>query len=237
MKTISGSQLRFCILPSANPPAEMKALHDNCFRLWMDVWSETFRKLNFDTSRLVDDFIRQDLIACIADGDMPVAIHLYSFYAADSEAARAHSYLNGNYPELYFARLKKQKVRSLMSMEYLTVHPDWRKGKSNVHFAIVLVGLALKTLRAYGADAAIAPARRDHKVHDLAYAFGGEPVIENVLNHNVACDLLMCHRDRVIPHANPEVNELVNSLWQTRKFYPNYELQPEDNILPLRKAA
>ncbi len=235
---ITLDQLRFHILPSSNPPTQKRSLHDNAYRLWSEVWTQTFAKLGIDKSALTGEFARQDLIACIAQDDQPLAIHLYSFYAIDSLASREHPYMRDNYPELYFARLAKAGVRTAMSMEYMTVHPDFRKGLSNVHLGIVLAGLAFTTMKNFGADAAIAPARRDHKVHELAYAFGSEPVIAKVTNHNVECDLVMCHRDKVKAHESPEVQALVESLWKGREYHPNCQpSEVERAVIPLRRVA
>lgn len=232
-KNIPIEHLRYYLLPAANPLPEHRQLHDNAYKLWGDVWRETYAQLSLPVSSLEGEFVRQDLIACIAHEDDPLAIHLYSFFSLSSLAARQHPYLARNYPELFFARLAKQGVGEVMSMEYMTVHPDYRKGKSSVHVAVVLGALAMETLKSFGCDAAIAPARRDHKVHEMAHQHGGESVIANVSNHNVACDLVMCHRDRVVEHPSPEVRQLVRKLWDGRAY--SQSCRPA--VSPDRKAA
>lgn len=220
LKKVSANNLRFCLLPSGNPPAHLVEHHNAAYDLWLDVWTNVFTQLKFDTSHLLDDFIRQDLIAVIFAGNVPAAVHLYSFLSIDSKVSRAHSYLGGNFSDLFFSKLARNNVRNIMSMEYMTVHPDWRKSKCDIHLGQVLVGLAAQTMLQFGADAAIAPARRDHKVHELAYAVGGESVMSNVMNHNVPCDLLMCHRDRIKSHTDPAVEEVISGLWAKREYYP-----------------
>jgi hypothetical protein len=239
-KIITPDELRFYLLPSANPSPQLRELHDNAFDLWQSVWQKTFQDLGIEKSALDGEFVRQDLIACIAHENVPVALHLYSFYSIDSKAARAHAYFSGNYPEIYFAKLAKANVREVMSMEFMTVHPEWRKGKTNVHMGIVLAGLAFSTMRYFSADAAIAPARRDYKVNELAYAYGSEPVIANVTNHNVACDLVMCRRENVKKHEDPTVQSAVENLWDRREYYPACMPREEAKILPfapLKKIA
>jgi len=214
------SQLRYLLLPSANPPPELLELHDKTFLLWREVWTETLAKLEFKSENLAEEFVRQDIVACIASGNEPVAIHLYSFFATDSLAARKHGYLSSNYPELFFAKLAKEKVRHVMSMEYMTVHPEWRKHKAALHVASALGGLGLRVAGHFGAQATIAPCRRDHKIHEMAYLHGGEPVIANVLNHNVPCDLVMVRMDKAKAHPDPELSGLVDRLWNSRDYRP-----------------
>lgn len=121
--------LQYYVLPSANPPKHLVEIHNAIFKLWHSVWTQTFRELGLDPSVLHDEFLRQDFITSICHGDQPVTVHLYSFFAIDCLAARQHKYLDGNYPEAYFERLRALDVRHVMSMEYMTVHPGWRRAR------------------------------------------------------------------------------------------------------------
>lgn len=210
-------RFQYYLLPSANPPVEHLEVHNKAFTLWMDIWKEVFKGLGFDDSKLEDDFIRQDLIACICDGDQPVALHLFTFFSLDSKAARSHAYMK-QFPEIFFEKLKRKNIRNVMSIEYMTVHPEWRKGKLPVHLGSVLAGLTFNVMKLYGLDACIAPARRDFKVHELAYLYGGEPIISNVLSHNVPCDFLACINGKILEHPSEEVRGAIGQLWSGRVF-------------------
>ncbi len=208
-------ELQYYILPSANPSDDLKEIHNKTFDLWHGVWTNVFNELKFDTSNLEDDFIRQNLIVAICHKNIPVAVHLYSFFSMESKAARSHRYLK-QFPETYFEKLKRFHVNTMMSLEYMTVHPEWRKGKVPVHIGSVLMGLSCKVLQHYKQDASIAPARRDHKVHEVVYSVGGEPIISNVINHNVPCDLLAIRKEKVKSHDSAEVQNTIERLWATR---------------------
>lgn len=226
-------EFRYLLLPSLNPPAEYLAAHATIFSLWRTIWTEVFVGLNIDPAVLEDEFGRQDLICAIMHGEEPVAVHLYTFFAADCLAARAHTYLK-QYPELFFERIAEKGLRKLMSMEYMAVNPAWRKGRSPVHMGAVLVGLAAEVTKLYQQDAAIAPARRDHKVNEIAFAFGGEAVLSNVINHNVPCDLLACRRENLVPHADPRIRGMVDSLWRRQENASGLAMPART---PLRIAA
>lgn len=225
--------LQYYVLPSANPPPHLVEIHNAIYQLWHSVWTKTLHELGLDAEGLRDEFVRQDFVTSIVHAGQPVTVHLYSFFAIDCLAARQHRYLNGNYPEIYFEKLKKLGVRDVMSMEYMTVHPDWRRAR----YPIVAGGLALQVMKLYGADAAIAPARRDHKVHELAPMYGGESLIPKVINHNVECDLLLCRRSTMKPHDDPGIQESVESLWAGRVHAE--ACVRHDNVIefPIRKKA
>lgn len=233
----STDNLRFTLLPANSPPSEALYLHNNAYRMWRDVWQDTFDKLGIPHDKLEGEFGRQGLVACISEGDKPLAVHLYSFYSIDSIAAREHPYMTGNYPEIFFAKLAHEGVRTVMSMEYMTVHPNYRKSSGQVHVGEALGGLAQQTMKWSGADASIAPARRDRKIHLMAYGYGGEPVIENVKNHNVDCDLVMIRRERIKPHRTPETQALIERLWESRRYHPTCEPVSPSKVLPFKRAA
>lgn len=209
------SAYTYYLLPSANPPAHLVGLHNQIHGFWKESWQEVLRQLKADATQLGDDFVRQDLVAAICTGGEVVAVHLYSVFALDSDAARAHRYLTGNYPPEFFEKLRAKGVRTVMSMEYLTVSPNWRKSQGGLHMGAVIGALGLRVMEHYGVDAVIAPARRDHKVNEMAYAQGGECIIGNVMNHNVPCDLIAIQRQSV-KDPPPELARLRDQLWESR---------------------
>lgn len=206
--------LRYYLLDPADAPGEHQT-QNKTFSFWQSTWETVLQGLGCDASVLVEEFVRQNLIATIFDGENPVAVHLYSFFSLNSKPASLHPYMK-QYPPLYFDRLHELGVSRVMSMEYMTIHPDWRKHVTGFHLGAVLASLAFRVMRQYGADAAIAPARRDHRVHDLAYAYGGDCVVEKVMNHNVECDLIACRAAKINNHPSPLVCEWEEKLWASR---------------------
>ena len=180
----SNLNLKYCILPAANPAPKHVDSHNKAFSFWFDSLKDAFAETGNDPSSLIDDFIRQDLATVIFAGDEAVASLLLSFYSIDSLVARKFRYLGDTYPEIYFEKLKKHGVHSVMSMQYLTVHPNWRKSKCEFHFAPTIFALAQNIQRAFGVDAIISCVRRDNKVNELVYSLGGECIIANVDNQD-----------------------------------------------------
>jgi hypothetical protein len=206
---------QYYLLPSANPPLHLVGRHNQIYKFWKDSWLEVLQQLNADASQLEDDFLRQDFVAAICSDTEVIAVHLYSIFALDTDASLEHRYLKGNYPPEFFANLKSKEVRTVMSMEYLTVSQNWRKSRGAMHMGAVIGALGLKVMQHYGIDAVIAPARRDHKVNLMAYSQGGDCIVENVLNHKVPCDLIAIRRNRIKEPAL-ELVLLRDQLWQER---------------------
>lgn len=212
-KRLDGMQ--YYLFPSLNPGRAWLSHHDKAFALWCDTWKEVLNGLGCDATHLEEEWGRQDRIACIFEKDTPVAVHLYSFFTLGCAAATKHPYFKNYTPE-FFEKLRDLGVESVMSMEYMTIHPEWRRHTAGFHLGAVLGGLALKVMNQNGLEAAIAPARRDHQVHKLAYIYGGDCIVENVTNHNVACDLIACRHDKIHDHPDETVRRLVSSLWRNR---------------------
>jgi len=217
MKNKALHNLQFYILPSADPLPEYVEIHDRVFAFWMDSLRAAFRETNNDESALHDEFLRQDLITCICSGEDVVATLLLSRFSLNAEAARTFRYLTENYTELYFQKLKKEGVKSVISMQYLTVHPDWRKRKQPVQIAPALPALA-QFVRddIFPADALIGVARRDVKVNEQIYSLGGKCVVANVDSHNTPCDLIAMYAKDPQQYPSTAVRDLVQDLWENR---------------------
>jgi hypothetical protein len=235
MRNKALSDLKFYILPSADPPVEYVPLHDKVFEFWMGSLREAFRATNNDESGLHDEFLRQDWITCLCAGEEVVATLLLSRFTLDADAASSFRYLTENYTELYFRKLKKEGVRFLISMQYLTVHPDWRKRKQSISIAPALPALARFVQAERNSDALIGVARRDVKVNEQIYSLGGKCVVANVDSHNTPCDLIAIYAKDPAQYPSPELRELVEHLWRHR--VDATAPAAGARVLPLKKAA
>lgn len=210
--------LSYTLLSAKNPHENDLNLHNQSYKFWKNLWYSVLSKLNIDALNINNDFLRQDIIAVIHDEYEIAAIHLYSHYSLRSFANSEGSYFLQNLQKTYVDKLIKLGANNVMTMEYMTVNVNWRKHQheNNIHVGAILGGLALKVLQSIGADAAIAPARRDLKVHELAYIYGGTCIAENITNHNIPCDLIACFAEKTNPHPDIRVNQIVSKLWSEK---------------------
>ncbi len=209
-------KLQYFLFPPKTPSNLYLCTHNKVYKLWKSIWEKTLADLHLPATNLADEFGRQNHIAAICYQFEPIAIHLYSHFHLDSRASQESSYMSANYPPLFFEKMKQRGIKTVMSMEYMTVHPDWRKSRGSIHIGAVLGALGLNCMKFHQLDACIAPARKDHKVHLLAHAQGGESIISDIFNHNVLCDLVLLERNKVIDHPNADISHLVKQLWSSR---------------------
>jgi hypothetical protein len=163
------SQLQYYILPGKPPTNfEHQELHDRAYCYWRDFWRKVFGD---DESVLADDFIRQDFVPVVMLDTQIVAMHLYTVFNPESVATREHSYFK-TYPPEFFDFLTERNAKRVMSIESLTVDPNWRKSQVGISLGETLIGASLKYLDALDIDANIAPTRNDRGVNKMCYNFG-----------------------------------------------------------------
>ena len=208
--------LQYFLFSPKNPSDLYLQIHNRTYDLWKMLWEKTLEELRLPTENLPNEFGRQNHIAVICHRFEPVAIHLYSHFHLESRASQECSYMRENYPALFFEKLKQRGLKTVMSMEYMTVHPEWRKSRGNLHIGAVLGALGLKCMEHHQLGGCIAPARKDHKVHLLAHAQGGESIIADVFNHNVLCDLILLQREKIKDHPDTGIAKIVDRLWSSR---------------------
>ena len=208
--------LRYVLLPG-NPGPEFRhrPLYNSVYRFWRDVWSAVFTEAGNPAALVADDFMRQDYIPVILSGDQVVAAHFYTFFDLYNAVTRDHRYFS-IFPPDVLSKLEDRRATYLMSMEFLTVNPEWRKAFVELSLAAVISSLGLRLMKTQGADAAIAPARKKTKVDQLAYLLGATCLKTDVSRGNLDCDLIAVFRDDVKPHTDPRVVSLVEDLWTAR---------------------
>ena len=214
---ISFRSFQYTVL-SGNCPVDSNQidLHNKAFRYWSAFWTEVFQQISGEKVR-IDDFYRQTMICALTRNDEIAGLHLYSFFRLDSEAALEHSYFRVNYTAQALERLRAKGVRSIMSMEYLTINPSFRQSLTGLPMVPVLSGLGFRILQESGYDAMIAPCRRDLKVDVRAAEHGAEPFTDEFIHHGVPVVNMMTLASRVKPHHDTTVREAIDLLWKSKR--------------------
>jgi hypothetical protein len=230
-----GSQLRYVITPGTFREGGIDLeSYEKIYAFWRSLWNGVFTELNFPTDRLADDFFRQTIIASIFSGDEVIAAHLYTVFDTRSACVQEHTYIKNNYTNEFWKKMQEWDCNTFMSMEYFSVSHKWRKSNSEVPIAAVVAGLGLKVMYELGVDAAIAPARQDYKVNQLAYTFGADCVVKDLMNHNVACDLIAFRKGLAkIDNGNSQAFELIKKLWATKEDF----IFEKNNVVSIEKKT
>jgi hypothetical protein len=210
------SQLQYIILPGRCLPGYAHLdLHNQVYEYWKNFWREVYGSANALDSFNPDDFFRQDYIPVIMWKNNVVAMHLYTFFNFNQKSATDHHYFEF-FNQTYLASLRSKEINHAMSMEYLTVDPNWRRKNIGIAMGEVLVGTGLKLMNTTFAQAAIAPARKDVPAADFAYTFNFTCIEPSVICRNFECDLVAGFRDLTREHPEDHMQQLIQNLWDNR---------------------
>jgi hypothetical protein len=215
------TKLTYQIMAARFPLGENESTDRNViYSAWYKLWSDVYNSSGSDYTLNADEFLRQDLVTCIKYNQQVAAIHLYSLFDLRCSADLESHYFQFFSPH-YIETLKKRNVETAMSMEFLTVMPEFRKSITGVSLASTIIQLGTHVFTQLAADAIIAPARRDVKVHEAAYDLGFECIEEDTLQRGFRCDLIACFQGRQRASRLTEVNNLATRLWQKANIFPS----------------
>lgn len=236
---IDMSQMSYHILGRNNLMQDSLPLRNRIFSSWKEIWEAVYNKSDSNYVLKAEEFERQDLVTCIKIQDKIAAIHLYSFHHLDSLSCRGMHYFDF-FSENYFKALERHGVKTVMSMEFLTVLPDFRKTNVGFSLAATLGQLGARVWNQAGVDAVVAPARNDLKVNETAYDLGFRCIEKETNQRGFTCDLIALFRGDHKASADPLVNRAAMILWEQKTVsstVPASLFDRSGEIASSRKAA
>ena len=213
------SSAEYQIYPGKAPAefGHVGALNE-AYRYWSGFWSKIYADAGTPESFNPDDFLRQDFVIVLKSQGEIAAMHLYSLFELSQLAAQEHHYFKF-YPASFFEFMKTRNSGYVMSFEFLTVNPKFRKSQTGISLGEVLINCAHKFLPILRVDAGIAPARTDNKVNEMGYRVGWECFQSGIVKRTFSVDLVVGFTDKLKLHPDPELQEVVDSLWIQRKDF------------------
>lgn len=195
-------------------------LRNKAYQAWYKLWDQVYKEAGSEFSVSSDEFIRQDIVCVILLKGEVAGVHLYSFFDLDSQADCATKYFKF-FSQNYLDTLKSRNVKTLMSMEYLTVPTAFRKSIVGVPLGSTLLQLGTHVFAECDTDCIVAPARNDVKVNEMCYDVGFSCIEKNTVQRNFICDLIACYKGDEKLSDNPLVRELCQYLWQSKTIHPS----------------
>lgn len=218
-------KLRCFLLSGKHVDANLYPYHNNAFQLWQRNWQKTFAELKTHSQLSPDDFVRQDVITALFDGESAVGLLLHTYLDLNLEAVRDHSYLK-TYPTEVLEALRQSSGR-VLSMEYLTLDQSWRKSQTGVALGEVMLGLGARVLESSNQPAMVVVTRNDRNVNNILYGYGARCLVPNLNKHNVLVDLVSLDQGKTRPGSDPEVNRWIEYFWERRENHSLFgELSP-----------
>ncbi len=190
-------------------------LHNKVFRFWKDFWTHVYGKQGSLDAFNLDDFSRQDVVGVLHSGDEVVALNLSTVFQADLQACREHHYFKF-YPPEVFEFLKSEGARTLATIEFFSVNPNWRSHLAGLSLGEIVVGLGVNLSRALGADAMFAAARTEVGSSRMGQTYGMRCFQAGLVKRNFKIDLLVGFLREMHPHPDPQIQGWVDQYWSQR---------------------
>jgi hypothetical protein len=235
------NKMQYVVLPgkfySDSPFIE---LQNKVYRFWKNIWKDVFTEVGSPNSLVPDDFLRQDMISAILYDNEVIACHLYTLFNIDQDVTRDHRYFSIFTPDVMEV-FKERQAKHLMSIEFLTVHPEWRKTSAlGFPFGLAMCEVTTRMIVKINPDAAVAPARKQNKVDEVAYSLGFECLKKNVNRGNLDCDLIALFPKNAKFSKDPLIEQVVTHLWTHRIEVTenlNANISNKDNVHRVEVAA
>ncbi|MES2801340.1 MAG: hypothetical protein V4654_02510 [Bdellovibrionota bacterium] len=183
------------------------------FETWLKVWTDTYKGRDFEVK--AEEFIRHDMICAVMAGDEAAAVHCYSFFELSSKPDVSTKYFQFFSPT-FVEKMKQRNIHTVMSMEYLTVNEKFRSSVIGFSLGRVLIQLGVRLFEDTPGHAIVAPARKDVKVHEMAYDCGFTCIEEDVIQRGFSCDMIAYFKGSHKNVTDPFLSRICDRLWENR---------------------
>lgn len=210
------TELQCSILPGAYPhPGRVPPLYNAVYSYWKKTWTEFFEKAGSGPNALnVDNFMRSRYVIVLHRGLDVAATLSCSVFNNAAEVTFDHPSVKP-FPQIILERFRRVKDGSCITGEYLSVHPEFRKGLVGISLADLLVGLLMEIFREEQFSYVLATPVRTAKVSEIAKAYGCVEV-GSYMKIGVDCQMVYTTPSMVRYHPDPLVREAVSSLWASK---------------------
>lgn len=186
------------------------------FQVWKAVWENELSAIGRMRSLRADDLIRYDLACCLMYGDQPIGAHLYSFYNLKSLLHRDTHCLLTYFDENSLNLCLSKGCQILMSYEYLTVSPNFRKREVPIRFGDLLLRLGVKVFLSTHAEGIVTCTRDTRRVHEMIERVEFERVRSGFQIHNEDSSLYVYLKKDDLTLKDSDLDPLVEDLWINR---------------------
>lgn len=197
-------------------------MHNQLYSFWFASWSKVFSGLCHPTEVKNSEFRRQSFVgALVNDSQEVIGITLHTLFNLESLADCNHHYFTNNYSDQFLNELKRRQLTKVISIEYLTVAENYRKGELGFSVAKYLVSLAHRLQVLLMTEVSISSCRKDLKIDKLEMQFGGKPLTPPGSIHGVETQNLITYSSDLV--EPPTLTPHIDVIW-TKRFF----IEPSD---------
>lgn len=191
-----------------------RSLRKNAWATWEPFWREIYESVGSTYKPSPDDFLRQDIVHVLEYEQKVVGLLCSSMYDLKCDISRLHSYMKF-YNTDFFKYMIDREKNQIMTFEYLTLLPDFRKSKIGLALAPIMFRGGLELFKRSRAEAMIVTARNDVKVNEILYKLGFHSVQSKTQQRNFECDLIALFPEEIGELVGKE-QEVFDYLWSSR---------------------
>lgn len=208
------------------------SLYEQVFSMWKEAWISIFTEAGSPQAFNPDIFFRTEIIPVIVYKNEIVGFFLASIYPLSHCMMATHSYFS-IFSQECKSELVEKRVKSVMSYEYLTVTPKWRKNNLGFSIGSVLIELGLNFRNESACGAAIGVASIKAKVNSLAHDNGARTLMPLAIRGGLHCEVVVFYPENDKTSSNPLIGTFSNDLWNRRKIVNRFghPIEREDQRL------
>lgn len=212
------ASLRYVILPGHLAPASPYVdLHNRAFEYWKTFWNMVFEQNKTSTSTdFHSNFCSMSLVTLLLSENDVIGMMLHSIFNLEQLSHHEHPYFKKGLRSVFLDDLRTKNLSSVMSMEYLSIDPKWRKRELGVSLGAVITSLSTKIQQSCSVEASTGSVREDNGVADVFLNLGGVALRSNIDMHNTPVSLVCIYTNQVKELADPKARQLANTLWSNR---------------------
>lgn len=196
------------------------------------IWKNTFGRVleNAGAELDIGDFFRSHNAGVLTYQEEVVAFNLFTNFNFQLHAHRDHPYFKSLDSDLIEAVTSKSG--KVMTMEYFTVSPQWRKQNKEIHWGEILAGLGLQYMDQSCVELGVGTPRTDLKVDQMCERLGAN--IRGYVNKmNYECAVVVFEKKQARAFENPLTRHWVNRLWDKYQNRKNASVKVGFTLEPL----
>ncbi|MEZ0390718.1 MAG: hypothetical protein ACAH59_00785 [Pseudobdellovibrionaceae bacterium] len=226
--------MKYEIISLADVPTAKTTLVSHCFQTWKEVYEPILTEAHETLS--ADYFYRCKMLSVLHDGEQnPIAFSLLNNMNSQLAGVLDLSYFEPA-PEAFKKRLQNQKEQ-VMTIEWVTVHPNQRGKFTKIQPADLIMGLTLKLATYTPYTAVMGYSRVDMKADKIGGKYGPQPYAE-INRHGIVCKVMFAKTSELHGHPLQKVQSLIDELWTQKENHSS--LVKEASVIPFpsqRKSA
>lgn len=213
------SESLYCISFSPKRPKNIsEPLYNSTYNMWINVWRDSYKYFGWDPNQVLSDqWMRQDLILGVYQGNTPVGVVFFDEKNLTNETAYDDSYFRMWPRELLKEISTWPSANKALISSYFTLSSHFRKKANGIDYKGLLHGLALKQFVELGHKFMIGTMVKQ-SMSKLSFEHGAQILKSDVEEKGLLVDLLYWDQNKMQLFKFPELHEQIQKIWYSENY-------------------